>query len=206
MNECAAHHTFARRAGSGGPVAAADSGTAQPPTEPRLAIRLDPHEDLGIGGGDLGCGRRTVAKPGAQCVRRYQKVRVAHSAPAARSPPSGSPSGPPSGSATSRRSPVVVRTAAAQLARFDGTPGLGQPLVLGVRDDHCPVGEFDLEAGPALHHVGRRDHPRRQPVRRRSARRRPRRRAIVVHPVGVGSGVSSDSALPTPGRAATTII
>ena len=52
----------------------------------------------------------------------------------------------------------------------------GQPLVLAVGDDHRAVGELDLVAGPPVHDLGGRDHPRRPAVRADAASRRPRPR------------------------------
>jgi hypothetical protein len=160
---------------------------------------LDADEDFRISSCYL-CGRtRTVAQPSAKRVRRHQQLairslqrggvynRVIQSAVR-----SGTPQrlcdvtgGPDRRERLLVLVPVVLDRGG--LRGFPRRPGLSEPLMLGICNDDRPIRELDLVAGAAQHDVRRGNHPRR-------------------FTVGVGSGVSTFSALPTPGLAAMMII
>ena len=84
-----------------------------------------------------------------------------------------------------------------------GRPGLPlllarrDPLVRRVGDEQRPVAELDLTARPPEHDLGRRDDPAGHARSRRTPRRRRRAHPWSSNPTGVGTGVSSASALPS---------
>src|SRR5262249_39650848 len=87
-----------------------------------------------------------------------------------------------------------------------GPAGPGEPLVLAVRDDDLPPRGLHLVTGAAPPHPRCRDDGPPAPPPAPSNWPRWEPSPMVVHPAGVGSGVSRASALPMAGRAAMTII
>ena len=140
-----------------------------------IAEALDPHRDLGGLARDPSAGTVPVAEPRTQHVGVDRKdVVVADQRPGVEDRVVGTLLAPQphgvcdlGGRDDRGVDPLVPRTVVVVFGGPSGLPRrarLGEPLVLGVRDDHGSVGERDLEAGPVDHHLGRRDHSRRAPV------------------------------------------